>query len=129
MIPRTCRPYVLYRSCPRLFGRDCAPLRGLVVGMALSSFALAGGKAADAAIINQLDSSSFTYKYEMNAEPSDHPTVNLDGNAAGVIIIHEAGPDRTEAMITPDAVKKKPPYAIRLPACSLGLHAPVDVAT
>ncbi len=29
-----------------------------------------------------LDSASFTYKYEMNNFPSDHPTVNVDGNGA-----------------------------------------------
>ncbi len=45
----------------------------------------------------------------------------IEGAIGEVIVMHEAGPGGTEAMITRDAATKKTYYEIKLPASSLGL--------
>ncbi len=45
----------------------------------------------------------------------------VEGATGDVIVMHEAGPGGTEAVITRDAATKKTYYEIKLPAASLGL--------
>src|SRR6185436_18037416 len=53
----------------------------------------------------------------------------VEGNLGSVIIMHEAGPGGTEAVITRDATVKKTIYEIKLPVASLGLTAPLTDGT
>ncbi|MBL9166488.1 MAG: hypothetical protein JNN07_01965 [Verrucomicrobiales bacterium] len=53
----------------------------------------------------------------------------VEGNVNNVIIMHEAGPGGTEAIVTRDGVNKKTIYEIKLPVASLGLEAPLTVGT
>lgn len=53
----------------------------------------------------------------------------VEGNLGNVIIMHEAGPGGTEAIVTRDGINKKTIYEIRLPVSSLGLEAPLTVGT
>lgn len=45
----------------------------------------------------------------------------IEGELAEVIVMHEAGPGGTEAVVTRNATTKKTIYEIKLPAASLGL--------
>ena len=49
----------------------------------------------------------------------------VEGATTDVIVMHEAGPGNTEAVVTRDPVAKKTYYEIRLPASALGLTAPL----
>ncbi len=47
----------------------------------------------------------------------------VEDNLGEVIVMHEAGPGGTEAMVTRDGVKKKTFYEIKMPAASVGQTA------
>jgi hypothetical protein len=47
----------------------------------------------------------------------------VDGNLGDVIVMHEAGPGGTEAVVTRDTAAKKTYYEIKLPAAAIGKTA------
>ncbi len=47
----------------------------------------------------------------------------VDGNLGDVIVMHEAGPGGTEAVVTRDSAAKKTYYEIKLPAAAIGKTA------
>lgn len=53
----------------------------------------------------------------------------VEGDTGDVIIMHEAGPGETEAVVVRDSVGKKTIYEIKLPASALGLTAPLAAGT
>ena len=53
----------------------------------------------------------------------------IEGATSDVIVMHEAGPGGTEAVVTRDVTTKKTTYEIKLPVDSLGLVAPLTVGT
>ena len=53
----------------------------------------------------------------------------VDGAIDSTIIMHEAGPGGTTAVVTRDEATKKTYYEIQLPASSLGLTAPLTAGT
>lgn len=53
----------------------------------------------------------------------------VEGALGEVIIMHEAGPGGTEAVVTRNATTKKTIYEIKLPVESLGLTAPLTAGT
>jgi len=53
----------------------------------------------------------------------------VESSLGSVIIMHEAGPGGTEAVVTRDSATRKTYYEIKLPVASLGLTAPLTVGT
>jgi len=53
----------------------------------------------------------------------------VDGDLADVIVMHEAGPGGTEAVVTRDSVAKKTYYEIKLPASAIGKTPPLSLGT
>ncbi len=53
----------------------------------------------------------------------------VEGTLGSTIVMHEAGPGGTEAVVVRDALNKKTIYEIKLPAASLGLTAPLTLGT
>jgi len=53
----------------------------------------------------------------------------VEGALGDVIVMHEAGPGGTSAIVTRNATTKRTTYEIKLPAASLGLTAPLTAGT
>ncbi|MBM3850080.1 MAG: hypothetical protein FJ396_07805 [Verrucomicrobia bacterium] len=51
----------------------------------------------------------------------------VDGDLGDVIVMHEAGPGGTEAVVTRDTAKKKTYYEIKLPASAIGKTPPLTL--
>jgi hypothetical protein len=51
----------------------------------------------------------------------------VEGSLGDVVVMHEAGPGGTEAVVTRDGATKKTYYEIKLPASALGMTPPLDV--
>ena len=53
----------------------------------------------------------------------------VEDNLGDVIVMHEAGPGGTEAVVTRDSVAKKTYYEIKLPASAIGKTPPLTLGT
>lgn len=69
------------------------------------------------------------YNYALGGVEEDLAGMTPEDQKANVIIMHEAGPGGTDAVVTRDTVKKKTYYEITLPASSLGMTAPLAAGT